>query len=535
NLDRIKLPMPWNRALELGIGLARGLAAAHRRGVLHRDIKPGNVILANEGQIKILDFGLAKFIESSIRDLGTDQPDANRLQVTAPTLDIQSAISSEQLPVARGASELADTADPVDEPVNKVPAQIRVSMASVARASRAGGPKSSAPKGSAPTGSAGIGDDVEPDGDTGEREAVPAMFAPMTAADAGLASEDSSVSRRTSSGIKGTPLYMAPEVLNGEPASRRSDIYSMGALLYELCTGSPPHYDPLMTLANLRRIANNQSATSLSKMVGNIDPRFATAIERCLRRNPQERYSSGEELRDALEQIAETSKKEDIPDGNPYRGLLPFEAEHRSLFFGRKSEIGTLIDRLRTEAFIVVAADSGVGKSSVCRAGVLPLIAEGALGGTRSWKEVTMIPGRRPLQALCIAISRELGIDEQTLQAELRQDPSNLPRTLYKTLGDKRGLVLFIDQTEELVTIGDREETLIVGESLAALVTRAPNVRVLSTVRSDFLARLATVPGIGDEINRALYILRPLSAEKIREVITGPAHKKGVSFENEEM
>ena len=156
-----------------------------------------------------------------------------------------------------------------------------------------------------------------------------------------------------------------------------------------------------------------------------------------------------------LEQIAETSKKEDIPDGNPYRGLLPFEAEHRSLFFGRKSEIGTLIDRLRTEAFIVVAADSGVGKSSVCRAGVLPLIAEGALGGTRTWKEVTMIPGRRPLQALCIAISRELGIDEQTLQADLRQDPSNLPRTLYKTLGDKRGLV-----PELLASAGPLSEVL---------------------------------------------------------------------------
>ena len=41
NLDHIKLPMPWQRALAMGIQLARGLAAAHRRGVLHRDIKPG--------------------------------------------------------------------------------------------------------------------------------------------------------------------------------------------------------------------------------------------------------------------------------------------------------------------------------------------------------------------------------------------------------------------------------------------------------------------------------------------------------------
>src|SRR5262245_14901426 len=39
NLARLELPVPWTRVLELGIGLARGLATAHRQGVLHRDIK----------------------------------------------------------------------------------------------------------------------------------------------------------------------------------------------------------------------------------------------------------------------------------------------------------------------------------------------------------------------------------------------------------------------------------------------------------------------------------------------------------------
>ena len=63
-LDRIELPVPWTRALEIGIDLARGLAAAHRKGVLHCDIKPGNAILTDEGTAKLLDFGLARLIES---------------------------------------------------------------------------------------------------------------------------------------------------------------------------------------------------------------------------------------------------------------------------------------------------------------------------------------------------------------------------------------------------------------------------------------------------------------------------------------
>jgi len=57
-------PLPAGEVLRIGRDVARGLAAAHARGVVHRDIKPGNVRLTEAGQVKILDFGLAKGVET---------------------------------------------------------------------------------------------------------------------------------------------------------------------------------------------------------------------------------------------------------------------------------------------------------------------------------------------------------------------------------------------------------------------------------------------------------------------------------------
>ena len=92
NLDQMlgQQPLPQKEVLELGIQMARGLEAAHRENVIHRDLKPGNLRINPDGQLKILDFGLAKLVEpielAETANLNTSLSVTGTLPYMAPEL-----------------------------------------------------------------------------------------------------------------------------------------------------------------------------------------------------------------------------------------------------------------------------------------------------------------------------------------------------------------------------------------------------------------------------------------------------------------
>jgi len=423
-LAQVSKPVPTEHLVQLAIGLARGLAAAHEQGVLHRDLKPTNAMLTRAGESKLLDFGVAKLFDESglpAEELATPETDRN-------------------------GAELSWTV-----------------------------------------------------------------------------SFNSPVSRAL-----GTPMYMAPEVRAGAPASRRSDVFSLGAVLYELRTGTRYLLEDGTFVPQPRGRQKARPGREAS---------LEAVIDRCLELDPLARFASGRELLEALESLDVSARTSVRPTGNPYRGLNPFEAEHRSLFFGRESDLESLLARVRRESLVVVVGDSGVGKSSLCRAGLLPAIEEGQLDDGRSWIGARVVPGRQPLTALAESLAPVLGQNAADLEEWFREEALALERALKPWLRERQraGLALFVDQAEELFTQVEPAEAERFSELLLSLIRSGGATRLIVCVRSDFVSRLVTLRGFAGVVSHALHLIGPLTRERLRSTIVSPARQAGVRFASEQL
>ena len=180
--------LPVDLVLDYGIQIASALAAAHDAGIVHRDVKPGNVIVRPDGHVKVLDFGIAKRTR------------------------IQADDATRQLTM---------------------------------------------------------------DG---------------TLAGEGL--------------IVGTPGYLAPELIAGQPASTRSDVFAVGVLLFEMLTGARP-FAGGTTWAVLDATARCEPP-AVTVLRPDIPAQLSAVVARCLARNPEDRYPTSGALRDDLQRVRET-------------------------------------------------------------------------------------------------------------------------------------------------------------------------------------------------------------------------------------
>ena len=226
----------------------------------------------------------------------------------------------------------------------------------------------------------------------------------------------------------------------------------------------------------------------------------------------------------------------------PYPGLRPFKRDESDIFFGRDDFVTELIGKLANHHFIAVVGDSGCGKSSLVRVGLLGRLTL-ALDG-RHWRAANMRPGSDPFRNLSMALlkdtekSEKLALREEylnhrkikpedaipTLQSELRGDSRTSYQILEKILPNNHNLLIIVDQFEELFRYST--ETKKVKDFIQWLLTSCKgdsHIYVVITMRSEFLDDCAEYEGLIEAINQGYFQVPYLNREQLKESIELPA------------
>lgn len=218
---------------------------------------------------------------------------------------------------------------------------------------------------------------------------------------------------------------------------------------------------------------------------------------------------------------------------SPYKGLMPFEAEDRALFFGRTAVVADLLGRVGRDRFVVVVGASGSGKSSVIRAGLLASLRDGGLPGSEAWPTMVMTPGSHPLMELASGLALALKRPVSEVADQLQVDPCGLASLARDRVPSGAQLAIVVDQLEELFTQtrDAAERQWFVALLVGALNDVGGRVTVALAIRADFYGQCATHPELAALLDRSSTLLCPMAPDELREAVTGPAVTAGLEVE----
>jgi hypothetical protein len=223
---------------------------------------------------------------------------------------------------------------------------------------------------------------------------------------------------------------------------------------------------------------------------------------------------------------------------SPFRGLEPFREEDAAVFFARHADSERIAEAVRTHAFVPVAGASGVGKSSLVRAGVLPRLRADGLTVT----DFAGQPDTAPVRTLAEALAAHFPATRHLVGDLCAADADTVRRTETAVLlgarlldgAGPRGHVILLDQFEE--TVGARPADARALLDVLLPMTRAVHpagrrLHVLATLRSASLEELVA-GGRAEDLSGTVQMVAPMTPAQLDEVVRRPVDTiPGVEFE----
>lgn len=247
----------------------------------------------------------------------------------------------------------------------------------------------------------------------------------------------------------------------------------------------------------------------------------------------------------SAEEIAAAARAEEVEspaaaggdERNPFKGLRAFAEVDAGDFFGRGALIERVLHRLRDPAkgsrFVALVGPSGSGKSSVVRAGVVPAIRRGALGGSTEVLVAEMFPGRNPTDELESALLRIAVGSSVRLRDHLESGPRGLIEAVDAAVPGSTEVVLVVDQLEETFTLtdDDAERGRFLDSLRVAALDPESRVRVVATLRADFYDRPLVYGRFGELLASGTEPVTALTADELEQAIRAPAEAVGLRTE----